>query len=313
MSSTSRCGPLLALFALAAGIPPAGAQLARPNYRRDRPTSYLVPLAPRTVWHPAQELVEQEFMYMRANGPNPDRFLYGRYNPRYQLVTPPQTGFTGIPGQYYGSSYGYGYGSVFYNPYLVNPFGYQQGVVQREVIIIRDGTRANEGAPVAPPQRPRPQQPAIPGTGPGDDFYLRRTAPTPAPAEAVQDALADIRKAWLNGDFERIRARFAEPGTVGIYPKGQFQVTMESSMFLAVIRDAMSRLDTLSFEFDRPRTLPDGRVFVSGRHVLMDEHQSRRESHISYVLGLREGRWVVEEAGSSSTGPIARHEGQPAG
>jgi hypothetical protein len=71
-------------------------------------------------------------------------------------------------------------------------------------------------------------------------------------------------------------------------------------------RDAMSRLDTLSFELDAPKTKAEGRAFVTGKHGFKDANGEKREVHVSYLMAKEEGRWYIAEAGSGGA-PIRGH------
>lgn len=314
---------MIGLAVIGGAVTPAQAQGARQSTRpTSRPSnqprvippgsSVLVPLPPQTVWNPAEELLQRDFMWMRSTAKDPDKFLYGRYNPRYQVVTPQPIGGPIIqpypyPGYYYGPQ-------VFPNPYLFgnyNRFGYGFGngyQQQREVIIIRDGSgnQAQQQFPqqqqLQQPARPEPQ--SAPRTEAlKEDFYLGANGRV----EALPDALDDVRKAWLNGDFERLRARFKADGAVRIFPTGKFKYSVATGDFLGAIKDAMTRIDTVAFELERPKSEEAGRAFVAGKHTFLDSEKKKQETYVSYTLQRIEGKWLIVEAGSSSS-PIAKHE-----
>ncbi len=306
-------GAALALALLAGSTTPATAQTAdstrhRPPHSRPG-QSYVVPLPPYQPQSQAEELLQRDFMRMRATAPNPDKFLYGRYNPRYQVVTPrPVVPFPPVypypyPGYYYGTP-------VLPNPYLGIQYGYNGLPLQSQqqgVIILREGSNGQAQQPTqqpAPQQRTEPARPVEPRGGAlKEDFYLGGKGQS----EALPDAVDDIRKAWLNGDYERLQARFKPEGTIGIYPDGKFKYSVSAKEFLNVAKEAMTRFDTTAFDLERPKSLQDGRVFVAGKHVFMDEDKKRQETQISYVLERTGGRWYIVEAGSADT-QILKHE-----
>lgn len=285
----------------------------------DAQAQFLPPIDP--AYATPQALLQRDFNYMQSTRPGAQRntmppqpgtpgyrsgYPYGRtqhhYFPPYQWQ--PSYG-------YYNGYYGY------FNPtgvfIVVNP---ATSIQQREVIIYREGTtgnpaypqqnqgsgansvggegRAPQGRPTTEPEKPRT----------GDDFYLGRGTQT----ETITDALDDIRKAWLNGDFGRLKARFKSEGQVRVYPKGQFKYAVPAQEFLGMVKDAMTRLDTVALEFDRPKSESAGKVFVSGKHTFIDAEKNRSESYISYGLERQDGKWVITEAGSSSTAAISKHE-----
>ncbi|MFN3653172.1 MAG: nuclear transport factor 2 family protein [Armatimonadota bacterium] len=271
--------------------------------------------------NPGEQLLEQGFQYGRMKGPKPGSGGTLTPPPSYRV---PPTAVTGRYRLHPGGGYYYpGYPGYPYYPYqpgyvggIYTPYGYvlipgQQRDVYRSETVIIQGVPQPQGGYGAqpqqnerPPQRretPREERPSSPSRGEGG-FYLDRQ---PA-AEGLTDALDDIRKAWLNGDFERLKARFEPAGKVGIFLKGDFKYAMDAPEFQRVIRDAMSQIDTLAFELDRPRSEEAGRVFVTGKHTFLNAEKERKETFISYGLLRVDGKWKIVEAGSSSE-PITAH------
>jgi len=301
---------------LAFGIGPAVAQSGGSSSRRRPPQqpSRVIELPPEPLGPNSLGLLEREFQYMRRTAPQPDKFLYGRWNPRYQVINPlPNTGGSG-QFYYYNNYPTYPYGGGVYGGY--NPYGglgYGGGVygypqyngpqvvTQQEVVILQQRAQQQQQqqqqpqAPVAQPRRTEPK----PDLG---DFYLGGSKQN----ETITDALDDIRKAWLNGDFARLNARFKTDGQVKIFPKGQFKFAVDSKDFTAMLKDAMTKVDTMSFEFDRPKSEATGPVLATGVHTFADADKQKQTTYVSYGLERIGGKWLIVEAGSSST-PILKH------
>jgi len=293
-------------------------QSALPQHR-GRPTQprpYLRELPPEPLGPNSLGLLEREFQYMRRTAPYPDKFLYGRWNPRYELVTPPVTQYPSgggyyYPGTpYYGGYYYNSYGNPYAYPYGVGAFGYgpnrvSNTVVQQEVVVIQDRARdlQQSGELKEAPRSPAPAREERAGSkGQLDDFYLGGSKQN----ETISDALDDIRKAWLNGDVARLGARFKSEGKVRVYPKGEYKYTVEAKEFTSMLKDAMTKIDTVSFEFDRPKTEVSGSVLVTGIHTFIDADKEKRTTYVSYGLERVGGRWLITQAGSSAT-PIQKH------
>lgn len=290
-------------------------QSAYPMHGRNRPgtpPSRVIELPPEPLGPNSLGLLEREFQYMRRTAPQPDKFLYGRWNPRYQVITPavPQSGVYPYPygGVYYNyNPYGFvGYGALGYglNPYtLPNTINRQEVVViqQRAQELQQQQQQQRQAAPTTstPPRRDQEQRAVKPSL---EGFYRGESGKT----ETISDALDDIRKAWLNGDFARINARFKPDGKVKIYPRGQYKFTVDAVDFTTMLKDAMTKIDTLSFEFDRPKADAEGPVVVTGTHTFVDADKAKQTTYISYGLERVNGKWFIVEAGSSST-PITRH------
>lgn len=288
---------------------------AQSGYNRNLPTyhhgggSVTVQVPPPPLLPGSSGLLEQQFQQMRATSPRPNQFLYGRWNPSYETIRPPVQ-YQPYPGGYgggyyypYPPVYGYPYGG-YYNglSYGGYPYGYQGGntVIQREVYVYPQNN-AGQGGDVQRPQA-QPTRPAV-KPAEGGDFYLK-----PGDAESLSGVLDDIRKAWLNGDFDRFQSRLRTDGKLKIFVKGEYRYALEGKEFGAMVKDAMAKIDTVAFEFDRPKTLEDGRVFVSGKHTFVDSDKQKQTTYISYVLEKLGGRWKITEAGSS-TAPITGHAG----
>jgi len=258
----------------------------------------------------------RNYLQMRSTSPRPDAFLGGQFNPQYRSTgqRPPQRG-----GHYYGGyvePYGapIGYGGYAYGGYAFSPvvggamlpsiyssYGswyppylpQERVILQREIIYVQPEARRE-----APEARTEPSTPSEPAAG---EYYLSRSQ-----AETLQGALQDVRRAWLNGDYGRFRARVKEDGRVRIFLKGKYQYAVGGDDFGQMTRDAMTRIDTTSFELDRVNNIGEDRAFASGKHTYLDPEQNKREVYVSYGLARENGRWLITEAGSSTT-PIERH------
>ena len=239
-------------------------------------------------------LLERNYQYLRNTSPNPDRYEGGRWNPRVTVINP-QPPIAICPPVYCPNPFGY-YG--YLPPYLAPERVY----VERTLIIREpagDGASARGAGYSAPaPDRSRPESAPA-----GSDFYL-----SPPTAEPLSAALDDLRRAWLNGDFERFRARVRTDAKIRIYPGGKYAYSLAAEDFLQIARDAMTKIDTVGFEFDAPPANPGTRVLVTGKHSFTDPGGQKREVFVSYGLERgRDGKWRITEAGSS-TQKITAHQ-----
>jgi hypothetical protein len=306
----SAAAVLLAAGAASAQTNAGGSSPSRPFAPRGgfytdhqpQPIPRVVP--PRQPTSPAGSLLDQDMQIMRGGSLNPNGFLYGQWNPRVEYYYPP-TYNNNFPG--YGYGYGYPSGGGFYYGGALGyggsgfNFGYgqQPQVLQREVYVIRE--RAAEAARQPEPQPRREEAPRAERPRSEGDFYLKN----PGTGENISDALDDIRKAWLNGDFARMKARFKSEGEVRVLLNGEFKYAVKSSDFLAIVKDAMTKIDTVAFEFDRPKSETQGKASVTGRHTFVDPSKAKQEVPISYTLERVDGKWKIVEAGSSDK-PAAR-------
>jgi len=255
-------------------------------------------------------LIEQNFEVMRRTSPFPNSFAGGVYNPR-GFGHHFRPGYGGFYNPSFGSfaygGYAFGYGpgvygayvpSVYsaygswYPPYLPTDHVY---IIDREVV--RDAPRVEEGQP----DDRAPVESGKTRTSDDADYYL-----APRSGESVDDAIADIRHAWMNGDYARLKSRMRAKGKVRIYLKGKYKYSVDAPDFEQMTRDAMTRIDTVSFSLDRVQRQGDDRVFAGGKHVYYDPDHQKQEVYVSYGLVKEDGRWKIAEAGSS-TEPITTH------
>jgi hypothetical protein len=292
--------------------PPGGPGNTRPPYLPPG-VQETYPLAPFT-----QPDILRNYLQMRATSPRPNDFMGGQFNPQYRSTRTPRDSY--FPPYGYVDPYpyvDYGYGGYSYGGYAFNPVagapifpsiysGYgswypqylpqNRVIVQREVIYVKPEVRAED-----PGERtePRPSTGSQPAAG---DYYLVRPR-----EETLNDAIEDMRRAWLNGDYARFRARVREDGKVRIYLKGKYQYSVDGQDFGQMTHDAMTRIDTTGFELDQVQKTGENRAFVSGKHTYVDPDKSKREVYVSYGLVREKGHWHISEAGSSSS-PITKHE-----
>jgi hypothetical protein len=83
-----------------------------------------------------------------------------------------------------------------------------------------------------------------------------------------QAAFADIERAWTDGDAGLIRKHLRDPDTkISVLMKRKYSYSIASDDFADITRDAIERLDTISFKFTRLRKADDGDVTAYGVHV----------------------------------------------
>jgi hypothetical protein len=85
---------------------------------------------------------------------------------------------------------------------------------------------------------------------------------------SYQAAFADIERAWTDGDSGLIRKHLRDADTkISVLMKKQYAYSIASDDFADITRDAIHRLDTISFKFTRLRKADDGDVTAYGVHV----------------------------------------------
>ena len=88
------------------------------------------------------------------------------------------------------------------------------------------------------------------------------------PAGSYQAAFADIARAWTDGDVKLLRRHTRDADTrLSVFLKKKYSYSIASGDFLQITRDALDRLNTVSFDFTRLRKAKNGDVTAFGKHV----------------------------------------------
>jgi len=118
---------------------------------------------------------------------------------------------------------------------------------------------------------------------------------TPQAAEAIQDggnqaeraiksayaedtyqaAFADIEQAWISGNLGLIRKHLRDADTkISVLINRKYAYSISSDDFSQITRDAMQKLDTVSFKFTRLRKAKNGDITAYGIHTYVPGTQS---------------------------------------
>lgn len=273
--------------------------------------------------------IDRNYAQMRRTSPFPNRFAGGTYNPRPFLrhrFSYPTYYYPGF-GDFSYSGYAFNYTPGLYVGYVPSAYSFygswypQYLPVERVYIIERERIRERESDEYRTrsrretPRRSEADEGREGREGREGEYYLNpspRTAKPGAKAqeavagETLQDAVAAIKAAWMNGDHARLLSRFSKKGKVRIYLKGKYKYSVDAADFGQMSRDAMTRIDTISFTLNPVRKLADDAAFVSGKHTYYDPERQKHEVYVSYGLVKEQGRWTIAEAGSSAD-PITTH------
>jgi len=120
----------------------------------------------------------------------------------------------------------------------------------------------------------------------------------------VDQAMADIRRAWLDADIDRFSYHLREGEKISVYFDTDYSYSLSDQDYYSMTLDAMSTIDTISMEFDEPTWINSNEVFFTGRHVFNDPDGDRQTVYVSYRLHRYGGRWYIIGVGSSPN-PIA--------
>jgi hypothetical protein len=130
-------------------------------------------------------------------------------------------------------------------------------------------------------------------------YYYYYSSPPALDERGVDRALADIRRAWLEGDIDRLAYHIQESEKISVYFDNDYSYSVSGDDFYAMTLDAMSSLKTLDVAFSEPTWLNSREVFVTGQHIFLDPEGERQKVYLSFRLHRYDDRWYIIGAGSS--------------
>ena len=97
------------------------------------------------------------------------------------------------------------------------------------------------------------------------------------PADSYQAAFADIARGWSDSDIKLIRRHTRDTDTrLSVFLNKKYSYSIASGDFLQITRDALDRLNTVSFDFTRLRKAKNGDVTAFGKHIYRVSDTSSR-------------------------------------
>jgi len=124
----------------------------------------------------------------------------------------------------------------------------------------------------------------------------------------AEQAINDIRQAWLNSDLSLLSAHLTDQVGIRVYFDGQYKYTTATGDYYAMTSDTMSTTHTESMDLGDPVWISSQEVFYTGRHEFTDPDGSQRTVYVSYRLRHLGSGWYIVGIGTS-TSPIQSHYG----
>jgi hypothetical protein len=132
--------------------------------------------------------------------------------------------------------------------------------------------------------------------GPPVYYYM---ASLPLDEQGVSRAMADIRRAWLDSDIDRLAYYLRDDGKISVYFDGSYSYSVSRDDYYTMTLDAMSTVKTVEMDFDDPIWLGRNEVFFTGRQILYNPDNEREIAYVSYRLHSYGGHWSIIAVGSS--------------
>jgi hypothetical protein len=115
----------------------------------------------------------------------------------------------------------------------------------------------------------------------------------------AQQAISDIRTAWLTGDANLISVHLSDQLDIRVAFNGQYSYTTSSKDYYGMTLDAIGTSRVVSMDFGNPVWISDSDVLYTGRQVFISPDKTQHTVYLSYRLANVNGNWYIVGIGSS--------------
>jgi hypothetical protein len=115
----------------------------------------------------------------------------------------------------------------------------------------------------------------------------------------AQQAINDIRAAWLTGNADLIAAHLSDQLDIRVSFSGKYAYTTASKDYYAMTLDAIATSRVVSMNFGNPVWLSDSDVLYTARQVFRDPDNNEHTVYLSYRLAHVDTNWYIVGIGSS--------------
>jgi len=125
------------------------------------------------------------------------------------------------------------------------------------------------------------------------------------PPRSREEALADIRTAWLENDIAYIVPHLGEGISVRISHRGRYSYTATPREFFELTYDALDQLYTREFRWLKIRR-NSRKVVALAKHVYSGSDEKWRVNYITYTIERMSRDWYITEVDNSPDNPDER-------
>lgn len=116
----------------------------------------------------------------------------------------------------------------------------------------------------------------------------------------LDDALADIRSAWISGRLDLLDDHVHDTLDIAILLDGRYDYSVTPNDYLAMTYDALGEMDTVSFVWDKVQQRRDGTITGFATHTYRSGYSTKRV-YATYTMQRISGRYYIVEVGSTQT------------
>jgi hypothetical protein len=115
----------------------------------------------------------------------------------------------------------------------------------------------------------------------------------------AQQAINDIRAAWLTGNADLIAAHLSDQLDIRVSFSGKYAYTTASKDYYGMTLDAIATSRVVSMDFGNPVWLSDSDVLYTAQQVFRDPDNNQHTVYLSYRLAHVDTNWYIVGIGSS--------------
>jgi hypothetical protein len=124
-------------------------------------------------------------------------------------------------------------------------------------------------------------------------YYLHRQHTT-----QLDDTLADIRSAWLDGRVDLIKRHIGSSGRIAVLLDGKYDYSVDSGDYADMTNDAIDQMDTVGFVWESVRQRTNGDYTAFAKHTYVDDSSQQKLVYVRYTL---DRYYNIVEVGSSES------------
>jgi len=122
---------------------------------------------------------------------------------------------------------------------------------------------------------------------------------TAADDAALDEAITDIRRSWIDGDIAPLADHVSKDGKIAVVLSGKYIYSLESGDFLGVTKAAYESANRLRFVLDHLHRRDDGVYALTGRHLFTDNSGKERAAYFTYILTKERSGYMITQIASA--------------
>lgn len=120
-------------------------------------------------------------------------------------------------------------------------------------------------------------------------------------ATLLDNALMEIRDAWMTGKYELIDKHLDSSRTIAVFLDGTYDYSVTASDYADMTCDAIEEIQTVSFMWEDIKQRADSDYTAFGKHIFRNVLGDMQTVYVSYTLQKMGQDYVIIEVGASNS------------